>query len=522
MTSSIDSRFEIEVLEPLLLMSASSIDCDAADLAADSGFEAFSAANLLDSAADNTADVLTSVVQEGDSARFWGARSDYTIEDQGFGIVAVKSAGTVDFVADVREIQFADGSFEIGALLTEARASAAATVAPVEAAEPDEALVRVYVAPLELPEESTETEATLQNTSAPEGSNESPAPLDGPPPVVEDLNALLEAPPEIEPPPGSIEFLQSEDEPIRFVDPPPKLANEWPIEFALEFIEPDTSAPQSSTIISDNPPVIFVDTPPLFAEDLALEFIPEFEPESPSTDSENAPLILLPFPAEAESTAATERDWAAELERADDDGPLTEDTWFDNQTADPIAQSLITVTTSDLTAPIVLPVEIFNDCPVMPLVEDGPINGSTEFYQDGNYTYTPDPGFSGQDTFTYEANDGDDGTDIATVTITVETTGTIVTGHVPINDGQSTAITTAEYKPVFHERDAWLNIQLDAVDRFPESIAPQGLWALTVDEDETLFKRHQVANGFSTESLLIAGDPSFRFNAEERAGLLQV
>jgi hypothetical protein len=38
---------------------------------------------------------------------------------------------------------------------------------------------------------------------------------------------------------------------------------------------------------------------------------------------------------------------------------------------------------------------------------------------DGTLTYTPDPGFSGSDTFTYEISDGKGGTDTATVTITV-------------------------------------------------------------------------------------------------------
>jgi len=52
-------------------------------------------------------------------------------------------------------------------------------------------------------------------------------------------------------------------------------------------------------------------------------------------------------------------------------------------------------------------------------VEQGPENGSIEFSEDGTYTYTPDSGYSGQDSFTYEANDGNGGIDIATVTIAV-------------------------------------------------------------------------------------------------------
>ena len=53
-------------------------------------------------------------------------------------------------------------------------------------------------------------------------------------------------------------------------------------------------------------------------------------------------------------------------------------------------------------------------------VETGPSHGSLILNEDGSYTYTPDPGFVGQDSFTYEANDSNGGTDIATVTITTD------------------------------------------------------------------------------------------------------
>jgi len=62
---------------------------------------------------------------------------------------------------------------------------------------------------------------------------------------------------------------------------------------------------------------------------------------------------------------------------------------------------------------------------LMYFVKQGPAHGSIDFNQNGSYTYTPALGFSGQDTFTYEANeandgnDGNGGTDIATVTIDI-------------------------------------------------------------------------------------------------------
>ena len=80
----------------------------------------------------------------------------------------------------------------------------------------------------------------------------------------------------------------------------------------------------------------------------------------------------------------------------------------------------------------------------------GPENGSLTFNIDGTFTYAPDADFNGTDSFTYIANDGDQDSAPATVTITVSpvndapTTGddelvaiedTILTGGVLGNDG---------------------------------------------------------------------------------------
>jgi len=46
-------------------------------------------------------------------------------------------------------------------------------------------------------------------------------------------------------------------------------------------------------------------------------------------------------------------------------------------------------------------------------------NGTLTLNADGSFDYTPDAGFNGADSFTYHANDGDDDSNIATVTITV-------------------------------------------------------------------------------------------------------
>ena len=53
-------------------------------------------------------------------------------------------------------------------------------------------------------------------------------------------------------------------------------------------------------------------------------------------------------------------------------------------------------------------------------VVDAPLDGSLTLDEDGSFEYTPDSGFSGTDTFVYEAGDGNGATDQAEVTITVE------------------------------------------------------------------------------------------------------
>ncbi|MEB3278826.1 MAG: Ig-like domain-containing protein, partial [Lyngbya sp.] len=51
---------------------------------------------------------------------------------------------------------------------------------------------------------------------------------------------------------------------------------------------------------------------------------------------------------------------------------------------------------------------------------DEPESGSLTFNSDGTFSYTPNPEFSGSDSFTYQVNDGTDNSNIATVNLTVE------------------------------------------------------------------------------------------------------
>lgn len=60
-----------------------------------------------------------------------------------------------------------------------------------------------------------------------------------------------------------------------------------------------------------------------------------------------------------------------------------------------------------------------NHDPLTAVLVSGPANGSLHLNADGSFTYVPNLGFSGTDTFTYRASDGTDLSNLATVTITV-------------------------------------------------------------------------------------------------------
>ena len=60
--------------------------------------------------------------------------------------------------------------------------------------------------------------------------------------------------------------------------------------------------------------------------------------------------------------------------------------------------------------------------PLASALVTGPANGTLTLNPDGRFTYVPDPGFSGADSFTYQASDGRGGSATATVSLTVTPT----------------------------------------------------------------------------------------------------
>jgi lysophospholipase L1-like esterase len=69
------------------------------------------------------------------------------------------------------------------------------------------------------------------------------------------------------------------------------------------------------------------------------------------------------------------------------------------------------------------------------LLESGPANGSLQLNANGGFTYTPEPDFTGQDSFTYRASDGGLSSAITTVTIQVAQPELLVNGS--FEDGET-------------------------------------------------------------------------------------
>ena len=74
--------------------------------------------------------------------------------------------------------------------------------------------------------------------------------------------------------------------------------------------------------------------------------------------------------------------------------------------------------------------------PLSAVVGTDPAHGTLALEADGSFTYTPSGSFSGQDSFTYQASDGQAESNVATVTITVSDVN-----HAPVAQAQSVTAT---------------------------------------------------------------------------------
>ena len=73
---------------------------------------------------------------------------------------------------------------------------------------------------------------------------------------------------------------------------------------------------------------------------------------------------------------------------------------------------------------------------LMAILVDSPANGTLTFNADGNFVYTPNPGFFGVDTFTYLASDGVE-TSATSVTISVSQDALIMPNPPTISENEA-------------------------------------------------------------------------------------
>jgi len=111
----------------------------------------------------------------------------------------------------------------------------------------------------------------------------------------------------------------------------------------------------------------------------------------------------------------------------------------------PVATNDNYITDEDTGLTVAAPGVLGNDTdvdadPLTAVKVDDPSHGSVTLNADGSFTYTPNPDINGSDTFTYKANDGTADSNVATVTITVNTTND---APVAINDSYTTDEDTA-------------------------------------------------------------------------------
>jgi VCBS repeat-containing protein len=72
--------------------------------------------------------------------------------------------------------------------------------------------------------------------------------------------------------------------------------------------------------------------------------------------------------------------------------------------------------------------------PLTAVLDTGPSNGTLTLNGDGSFGYTPDANFNGTDSFTYHASDGTADSNVATVTITVNSNAPPTLSFLPSDD----------------------------------------------------------------------------------------
>ncbi|MEJ2322300.1 MAG: cadherin-like domain-containing protein, partial [Gammaproteobacteria bacterium] len=83
----------------------------------------------------------------------------------------------------------------------------------------------------------------------------------------------------------------------------------------------------------------------------------------------------------------------------------------------------------------------------------GTSSGSLALNDDGSFSYTPDPGFTGEDAFSYQASDGSGLSNAVTVTLAVTPTGG--TGTASVGSLESGVITGKGKNATYNQQDGF-------------------------------------------------------------------
>jgi large repetitive protein len=141
-----------------------------------------------------------------------------------------------------------------------------------------------------------------------------------------------------------------------------------------------------------------------------------------------------------------------------------------------------------------------NQDPLEAIVVVQPANGTLSLNDDGTFTYQPNANFSGTDTFTYKANDGDADSNVATVTITVNavndapvrTAGNPAEIRVDADSANTTAVTLGlsalTYGPGggADETSQTFTFKITAIPTFMEVYKENGTTKVNVNDVVTL------------------------------------
>ncbi len=163
----------------------------------------------------------------------------------------------------------------------------------------------------------------------------------------------------------------------------------------------------------------------------SLTFVPDPADLTPAHD------VLLYGVPQGEDSSIVARDRIAFV-------PATIDVTGMNENTAPVAVDDAYATDENITLVIDAPGVLTNDTdaeedPLTAKLIAEPDNGTLELGDDGSFTYTPDSGFSGVDTFTYVANDGLADSNLATVTITVNA---VNNAPIAVDDVYAAAVNT--------------------------------------------------------------------------------